>query len=334
MRRSRSLAFIVLSMAGASLALAQPAADASAKAPAAKVNKVYDEAADARQEIAAAMVRAKRDNKRVLIQWGGNWCSWCLLLNSLCQRDPKISHELLYEYEVVHADAGRDNKNMDLGRQYQAKLEEGFPYLTILDAAGTPIANQETGSLEVKDANGESVLGAGAGHDPAKVLKFLTDHQAPAQDANAVLAAGLGEARAGHKRVFLHFGAPWCGWCRKLEGWMQRDDVAPLLSKEFVDVKIDIDRMTGGQDVFAKFNPASKSSGIPWFAFLDADGKRLADSMVTEGGTGQNIGFPAADNEIAHFGSMLTRSATHLSTEEIAKLTGTLRAKPGAGGDH
>ena len=39
---------------------------------------LYDESADAKQQIAAALAKAKRENRRVLIQWGGNWCSWCI----------------------------------------------------------------------------------------------------------------------------------------------------------------------------------------------------------------------------------------------------------------
>lgn len=287
--------------------------------------KVYDEAADARKDIAAALSRAERENKRVLIQWGGNWCSWCLKLNELCKRDKNIAHELLYEYEVVHVDAGKNNKNLDLAQQYQAPVEkEGFPYLTVLDASGKVIANHETGSLELKDSNGESVLGAGAGHDPAKVLKFLQDHQAPALNASEVLAAGLSKAKASDKRVFLHFGAPWCGWCRKLEAWMRRDDVGPMLAKEFVDVKIDTERMTGGDSVFAKYNANSKTSGIPWFVFLDSDGKVLAASERTNNGKAENIGFPSAPDEIATFREMLSR--THMSKDDAAKVVASLQA--------
>ena len=44
-------------------------------------------------------------------------------------------------------------------------------------------------------------------------------------EAQAVLAAGLAEARRTDRLVFLHSGAPWCGWCRRLELWLQREDM-------------------------------------------------------------------------------------------------------------
>jgi hypothetical protein len=33
----------------------------------------FDERADARKDIAAALARAKKENRRVLIEWGANW---------------------------------------------------------------------------------------------------------------------------------------------------------------------------------------------------------------------------------------------------------------------
>src|SRR5262249_23051927 len=38
---------------------------------------IYDETADARAEIDAALSRAQYDHKRVLVKFGGNWCGWC-----------------------------------------------------------------------------------------------------------------------------------------------------------------------------------------------------------------------------------------------------------------
>ena len=51
-------------------------------------------------------------------------------------------------------------------------MEHGVPYLTILNAEGKPLVQQETESLEVKNAEGKSV-GVSAGHDRERVLAFL-----------------------------------------------------------------------------------------------------------------------------------------------------------------
>jgi thiol:disulfide interchange protein len=278
---------------------------------------LYDEKAVAKDQITAALMTAKRENQRVLIQWGGNWCAWCIKLNELFKSNSQIQRTLQYEYVVVHVDAGKPaGKNIELGKSYGADLSKyGFPFLTILDAEGKPLANQETAALELdgKDIN--------KGHDPQKVMALLTRHQALPIDAQKALTDAQHQARNSGKRVFVHFGAPWCVWCHRLEAWMASPEVQPILAKEFVDLKIDTDRMTGGKEMLAK-HVGSKGSGIPWFAFLDGDGKTLATS---DPGGGGNIGFPAAEPEIAHFEKMLKNSTKNLSADDIAKLITSLR---------
>jgi len=159
---------------------------------------VYDEAADAGADIAAALAVAARKNKRVLIQWGGNWCGWCIKLHDLFRTDRTIARKILYEYEVVTVDIGRWDKHLDLVERYGADIQgSGVPYLTVLAADGSVLANQDTGSLEEGDH-----------HDPALVLDFLETHQAPYPEAEALLANALDRAGREDKRLFLTFGAP------------------------------------------------------------------------------------------------------------------------------
>ena len=37
----------------------------------------YDEAANAHELIDAALTKARRDDKRVMVVFGANWCGWC-----------------------------------------------------------------------------------------------------------------------------------------------------------------------------------------------------------------------------------------------------------------
>ncbi|MFC1739588.1 hypothetical protein ACFL1G_11170 [Planctomycetota bacterium] len=41
----------------------------------------YDINANAEKQIADALVKAKQNNKHVLLVYGGNWCSWCYKLH-------------------------------------------------------------------------------------------------------------------------------------------------------------------------------------------------------------------------------------------------------------
>lgn len=315
------LGFIVQAASSAPPTAAAPPAATPASPP---PTKIYDESADAKAQIAAALAKAKLENRRVLVQWGGNWCPWCVKLHGLMSSDREIARTLQYEYDVVLVDAGRPvGKNVDLAKSYGAAVEtKGFPYLTVLDANGKAIANQETESLERKNADGTSV-GLDAGHDPAAVLAFLKKHQSEPVVAWAAYDAALREARESDRRIFVTFGAPWCPWCHRLDDWMRSPAVAALLAKEFVVVKIDVDRMTDGKQLFAKLNPTAAKSGLPWFAFLGSDGAMIVNATMSDGA---NTGFPAEPKEIEHFTSMLRTAAKRLSADQKATLVELLRA--------
>ncbi|MFO1077192.1 MAG: thioredoxin family protein [Planctomycetota bacterium] len=307
--RSSFTAFV---FAAAFPLLAQEAAPAKPKK--APEPQVYDEQADGHKQVADALAKAKRDNQRVIIQWGANWCGWCKWLAGTMHSDQDLAHELLYEYQLVHIDVGRFDKHKDLAKELGADFK-AIPYLTILDADGKALVQQNTEPFEINTADKH-------GHDPAKVLALLKEHEAKPLDATEVLIAGRAAAKAAGKRVFLHFGAPWCGWCHRLEDWMARPEIAAVLGKEFVDVKIDIDRMTGGKDVYAQQLAAAgvEASGIPWFVFLGEDGKLLANAT---GPTG-NVGFPYQPEEVEHFGAMLHAAKANLTAEEIQGLLRSL----------
>lgn len=101
---------------------------------------------------------------------------------------------------------------------------------------------------------------------------------------------------------------------------MAREDAAAL-HKEYVTVKIDIDRMTGGKDVLAAY-PKTKGQGIPWFVFLQPDGKELADSMGPKG----NVGCPNADEEIDFFMETLKKIRVSLTDDDLAAIRKSLLA--------
>jgi hypothetical protein len=99
---------------------------------------------------------------------------------------------------------------------------------------------------------------------------------------------------------------------------MASKDVAPVLAKEFVTLKLDFDRAKGAKDIEKRY--IDKEQGLPWFAFLDADGKARIHSTGPKG----NTGFPAQPEEIAHFKTMLETVKRHLTDADIAFLVTSL----------
>ena len=99
---------------------------------------------------------------------------------------------------------------------------------------------------------------------------------------------------------------------------MASPNVAPILAREFVSLKLEADRMIGGRDILRRFQAAE--AGIPWFAFLDDKGKAVATSDGPKG----NVGFPAAPHEIAYFRTMLEQSQRKLTSGDIGLLITSL----------
>jgi thioredoxin-related protein len=301
------VALMLLAMVGP--AGSSPPPDDEGKAKAKARADIYDTKAQPREQIKAALEKARHDHKRVLIMYGGNWCGWCHKLHDTLKKDQGLARTLLYEYEMVLIDSGHSDV-AEITKEHGAKIE-GVPFLTILDEDGKVVCNQETGSLEEGDH-----------HDVKKVQEFLTKHAAPSRDAEKALSDALAAASSEGKMIFLHFGAPWCGWCHRLEKFLADKEVETILRQDFVDLKIDIDRMSHGKTVEERYRK-SEQGGIPWFAFLDATGKVLATSDGPKG----NIGFPAAPEEIDHFLGMLTAHTRRISASQIAHVAKTLRAQ-------
>jgi hypothetical protein len=99
---------------------------------------------------------------------------------------------------------------------------------------------------------------------------------------------------------------------------MASPNVAPVLAKEFVSLKLEADRMVGGKEILKRYQ--TSEGGIPWFVFLDGDGK----AGVSSDGAKGNVGFPAVPHEIAHFRTMLEQSKRKLSDADISALVVSL----------
>jgi thioredoxin-related protein len=271
---------------------------------------IYDKAADAKVLVEKASERAQKENKRILLMFGGDWCGWCHKLHDLFASHPAIRKTLSNEYLVVMIDTESKNANSLLDRCKAALTPEelkkgmGYPFLAVLDAGGKVVKAQPTDVLEEGDH-----------HDPKRVGDFLTRFAVPPQDAKIVLEEALSRAASTDKRVFLTFGAPGCGWCHRLEEWFAQPEAAAILDRDFVVTKIDIDRMKGGKDVMMQYRP-SDSGGIPWYTILDPKGKSLA----TADGPNGNIGYPLKPKEIDQFLAIVKGQCRHIDEQQLEQL--------------
>jgi thiol:disulfide interchange protein len=114
----------------------------------AKPNKnLYSETADPKADIAAALVRARQEHKRIILDFGGNWCGDCQLLDIYYHQSPNA--ELLAKnFIVVHVDIGHMDKNVDVAKKYKVPIAKGVPALAVIDAHGNLLYSEREKEFE------------------------------------------------------------------------------------------------------------------------------------------------------------------------------------------
>ena len=114
----------------------------------AQEKKLYDPYADARKDIEAAIKKAASENKFVLMQAGGNWCSWCLEFARFCKADTKIDSVINNSFVWYHLNYSKENENKELFAKYGYPQRFGFPAFIILNERGERIHTQNSEYLE------------------------------------------------------------------------------------------------------------------------------------------------------------------------------------------
>ncbi len=96
----------------------------------------YNTKANGAKDVDAALARAKKNGKRVLIDMGGNWCPDCQILANLMEL-PEMKAFLDKHFEVVKVDIGRFDKNQDVPARFGVKGRlRGVPAVIVATADG------------------------------------------------------------------------------------------------------------------------------------------------------------------------------------------------------
>jgi thiol:disulfide interchange protein len=106
----------------------------------------YSEQADAVRLVDQALDRAKQNGKRVLIDFGGNWCPDCRILAGIFDLQ-EVKAYLDQHYEFVPVDVGRLNRNLDLVQRFGIPKLTGVPAIVVADGEGNPLNISNTEDL-------------------------------------------------------------------------------------------------------------------------------------------------------------------------------------------
>jgi thioredoxin 1 len=108
---------------------------------------IYPPAPQAAADIAAAVKAAGPTHKRVILDFGGNWCTDCHVLDYYFH-DSANGPLLEANYILVHINIGRMDANLDIARRYHIPLNKGVPAIAVLSDRGALLYSQKTGEFE------------------------------------------------------------------------------------------------------------------------------------------------------------------------------------------
>lgn len=122
----------------------------------------FDPNADPEKDLADAVKKASNENKRILLDVGGEWCIWCHRLDEFIEQDEEIKSFLHSNFVVLKINYSKENKN----EKFLSKLPKipGYPHFFVLSKKGELFHSQDTGVLE-----------SDKGYSKEKFMNFLKE---------------------------------------------------------------------------------------------------------------------------------------------------------------
>jgi thiol:disulfide interchange protein len=109
--------------------------------------QIYPDPSQAKADIAAALKTASASHKRILLDFGGDWCGDCQVLD-LYFHDAANRPILEANFVLVHVNIGHMDANVEIAEKYGVPLHKGVPALAVLDEKGALLYSQKSGEFE------------------------------------------------------------------------------------------------------------------------------------------------------------------------------------------
>jgi thioredoxin-related protein len=126
-----------------------------------KVN-LYHPFENADSAMAIVQSKALNEGKQILVQIGGNWCSWCIEFNRFTTTDKQMDSILNADFVVYHLNYSKENLNKKMLEKFGYPQRFGFPVFVVLDNTGKLLHTQNSSYLEKEKS-----------YSKEKVIEFL-----------------------------------------------------------------------------------------------------------------------------------------------------------------
>jgi thiol:disulfide interchange protein len=107
---------------------------------------IYPDPAEAKPDLAAALKTAARTHRRILLDFGGNWCGDCQVLD-IYFHNADNRPILDANYVLVRVNVGEYDANLDMAAKYEIPLKRGVPAIAVLSEAGKLLYSQKQGDF-------------------------------------------------------------------------------------------------------------------------------------------------------------------------------------------
>jgi thioredoxin-related protein len=140
-----------------------------------KVN-LYHPFENADSAMAVVQSKALNEGKQILVQIGGNWCSWCIEFNRFTKTDKQMDSILNADFVVYHLNYSKENLNKKMLEKFGFPQRFGFPVFIVIDSAGKLLHTQNSSYLEKEKS-----------YSKEKVIEFLEHWNKKALDPKEYL---------------------------------------------------------------------------------------------------------------------------------------------------
>lgn len=127
---------------------ANPAAAPPSPPPAAAkiVREKFDPKRNAAEDLRAAMTKAQAENKRIILDVGGEWCGWCRFMDEFFIENADLTKMRDDNFVWLKINMSEENENTEFLSKYPEPV--GYPHLFVLEKDGKLLHSQGTAVLE------------------------------------------------------------------------------------------------------------------------------------------------------------------------------------------
>ena len=120
----------------------------------------FDPDADPTADLAEAVALARTSNRRIILDVGGEWCSWCHILDNFIAARLDLGTSIAHDFVWLKINFSPQNENKAFLSKYPRI--PGYPHLFVLSEKGDLLHSQDTSQLE-----------QGQSYDLAKMKTFF-----------------------------------------------------------------------------------------------------------------------------------------------------------------